>query len=167
MSFKVQVSRFKVQVSKFRFTFVESFKALPNFKLQTSTAKPSTKLNFKLIVLFLAIIGMSACRSHKKTVVSTPVEETAFYTSCYPIESLFVPSCKLEVSNGSQPLSLNGSIYIQQDSICYFRGKWLLFEIRGAIYDLRDWVARLSGICTSHLSPLTSFTYFCFSLLSV
>ena len=89
-----------------------------------------------LIVLFLAVVGMSACRSHRKTVVSAsiPAEEAVFYNSCYPIGSIFVPSCKLEISDGSKSYSLNGSMYIQQDSICYFRGRWLLVEIRGVIY---------------------------------
>lgn len=89
-----------------------------------------------LVVLFFAVVGLSACRSHGKTVVSSsiPAEEAVFYTSCYPIESIFVPSCKLEISDGNKSYSLNGSIYIRQDSICYFRGKWLLVEIRGAIY---------------------------------
>jgi hypothetical protein len=31
-------------------------------------------------------------------------------------------------------LPLNGSIYIRPDSICFFRGRWLLVEMRGAIY---------------------------------
>jgi len=88
---------------------------------------------FNYFLLFL-IIGISSCRSHKKI---TDVErnlETIFYTSCYPIESLFVPSCKLEISDGSQSYSLNGNMYIRPDSICYFSGKWLLFELRGIIY---------------------------------
>ena len=91
---------------------------------------------FWLIALLLVIFGMSACRSHKKVQVSSRIEteDAAFYSSCYPIESLWIPSCKLEITVGRQPYSLNGSIYIRSDSICYFSGKWLLFEIRGAIY---------------------------------
>ena len=89
-------------------------------------------ISLRGILMLSIIICMNACRTHKKT-TADPVEK-AFYTSCYPIESLYVPSCKLDVSLGGQSLSLNGSIYIQSDSICYFSGKWLLFEIRGAIY---------------------------------
>ena len=87
-----------------------------------------------LIPLIFLIIGMSACRSQKKVPAVERDLETMFYTSCYPIESLFVPSCKLDVSYGGQSVSLNGSIYIQSDSICYIRGRWLLVEMRGIIY---------------------------------
>ena len=97
--------------------------------------------HFNLIVLFFLIAGMNACRSHKKTTASDvdldlpSPSETAFYTSCYPIESLYVPSCKLEISTGGNSFSLNGSIYIRSDSVCYFRGRWMLIEaMRGAIY---------------------------------
>ena len=85
-------------------------------------------------VLYLFVIGINACRSHKKTTLSIPVDETAFYTSCYPIKSIYVPSCKLEISVGNKPYSLNGSVYIQQDSVCYFRGRWVVEAVRGAIY---------------------------------
>jgi len=142
--FRFQVSGFRFQVSGFRFTFGEGFVVLPNFKLETSNLKlnkalPNLKLetlNLKLIVLFLVFISLNACRSHKKAVVSasTTTEETTFYTSCYPIESLYVPSCKLDVSFGDQSLSLNGSIYIRPDSIFYFRGRLLIDVMRGAIY---------------------------------
>ena len=81
----------------------------------------------------LTIIGMNACRSHKKT-TTDPVGETAYYSSCYPIESLSVPSCKLEISNDGKTYSLNGSIYIRPDSICYFRGKLIVEAMRGVIY---------------------------------
>ena len=87
-----------------------------------------------LILLFLAIVCVNACRSHKKA--TAPVmAEGAFYTSCYPIESLFVPTCKLEITDGNQTFSLNGSIYIRPDSVCYFTGRMLMIEaLRGAIY---------------------------------
>ena len=100
----------------FRFAFGEGFAAL--------------------VLLFLVILGMNACRSHKKATVPfhSTIEDGVFYTSCYPIESLYVPSCKLEISYGNQSYSLNGNIYIRPDSICYFSGRWLLFEIRGVIY---------------------------------
>ena len=91
--------------------------------------------HFYMIGLLFLMIGMSSCRSHKKVVTNAPVSvEGVFYTSCYPIESLYVPSCKLEISNSKQSYSLNGSVYIRPDSICYFSGKLLLFEIRGVIY---------------------------------
>ena len=89
-----------------------------------------------IVLLLLAIAGITACRSHRKITVPEPetTEGIVFYTSCYPIESLYVPSCKLEVSFGNDSYSLNGSIYIRPDSVCFFRGRWLLFEIRGVIY---------------------------------
>jgi len=94
----------------------------------------NSKLSF--VLLLLLITGITACRSHKKLTAPVPatVEGLAFYTSCYPIESIYVPSCKLEVSLGNNSYSLTGSIYIQPDSVCFFRGRWLLFEIRGVIY---------------------------------
>ena len=89
-----------------------------------------------LIVLLLAIMGTAGCRSHKKmtAVVPASVHEAAFYTSCYPIESLYVPTCRIDISNGNNSVSPSGSIYIQPDSIFFFRGKWLFFEMRGVIY---------------------------------
>ena len=91
---------------------------------------------FWIVVLLLFIFGMSACRSHKKVpaTVSIETEGASFFTSCYPIESLWVPSCKLEITVGRQSFSLNGSIYIRPDSVCYFRGRMVMDVIRGAIY---------------------------------
>ena len=89
--------------------------------------------SLKVIVLFLLLIGANSCRSYKKAVL-IPVEKL-FYTSCYPIESLFVPSCKLEIFDGTISLSLSGSVYIRPDSVCFFRGRLLMIEaIRGAIF---------------------------------
>jgi len=92
--------------------------------------------HFWLIAILLFFLGMNACRSHKKTQTSARVETggAAFHTSCYPIESLWAPSCKLEITSGDQHFSLNGSIYIQPDSVCYFRGRMVMDVIRGAIY---------------------------------
>ena len=88
-----------------------------------------------IVLLVLTVIGMNACRSHKITTLSTPIDETTFYTSCYPFKSIFVPSCKLEISDGNKSFSLNGSVYIHQDSVCYFRGRMVVVEaIRGTIY---------------------------------
>ena len=128
--------------------------------------------HFCLIGLFFLMIGMSACWSHKRTTKKevTKVErdshfrsETAFYTSCYPIESLYVPTCKLEISDGSNSFSLNGSVYIRADSICYFRGKWLMMEaMRGAIYrDSFVVVSYLERICykgkNDYLQKITGY----------
>ena len=85
-----------------------------------------------LVLLFL-IIGVNACRSHKK-ITTVDTAEGTFYTSCYPIENLFVSSCKLEITHGNQTYSLNGSIYIRPDSICYFRGSMVFEAMRGIIY---------------------------------
>ena len=89
-----------------------------------------------LIVLFFVVVGINACRSHKKTIVSisTPIEEVVFYTSCYPIESIFVPTCKLEISDDNKFSSLKGSIYIQEDSIFFFSGRLMLEVMRGVVY---------------------------------
>jgi len=119
-------------------------------------------LNYQFYLLvFLVIIGMSACRAHKKMPAPVLVE-TSFYTSCYPIESLYVPSCKLEISDGGKSFSINSSIYIHADSICYFSGKWLFFEIRGAIYrDSFMVVNYLERICykgkNDYLKKLTGY----------
>ena len=97
---------------------------------------PITIHHYLIVFLFL-ILGMNACRSHKKTVASDidpSRSETEFYTSCYPIESLYVPSCKFEISLNGASFPLNGSIYIRSDSICYFRGKLLFEAMRGTIY---------------------------------
>ena len=87
-----------------------------------------------VILLLLAIVGINACKSSKKTAIPEPLEGLAFYSSCYPIESLYVPTCKLEISDGDRFFPLNGSIYIQPDSICYFRGKLIVEAVRGVIY---------------------------------
>ena len=87
-----------------------------------------------LIILFVgALICMNACRSHKK-IADGDVAETLSYTSCYPVENIYVPACKFDVSIGNQSLSLNGSIYVNADSICYFQGRYFIEIVRGAIY---------------------------------
>jgi len=122
---------------------------------------------FNYLMLFFAIIGMSACRSHKKmSEVERDLQsrsETAFLTSCYPIKSLYVPSCKLEIFDGSNSLSLSGSFYIRVDSICYFRGRWMMIEaMRGAIYrDSFVVVNYLERVCykgkNDYLQKLTGY----------
>ena len=117
---------------------------------------------FNYFILLLAIISLNACRSHKKTAVSVPADEMTFYTSCYPIESIFVPSCKLEISDGSRSYSLNSSMYIQKDSVCYFRGKIFVDVIRGAIYrDSFIMVSYLERICykgkNEYLQKITGY----------
>ena len=117
-----------------------------------------------ILLLLLVIMGITACRLHKKAAapVSVTGEETTFYTSCYPIESLYVPSCKFEINYGNQTLSLNGSIYIRPDSVCFFRGKWLVFEMRGIIYrDSFVVVNYLERVCykgkNDYLQKVTGF----------
>ena len=125
----------------------------------------SPRRNQMLLFFFLTLIlmiGMSACRSNKK---ATGVErdlEAVFYTSCYPIETLYVPSCKLEITFGNQSFSPNSSIYIRPDSIYYFSGRWLLFEIRGAIYrDTFVVVSYFDRVCykgnNDYLQKVTGF----------
>jgi hypothetical protein len=88
-----------------------------------------------ILLLFLTVTGTDSCRTHKKAATPAPVEGEAFYTSCYPIESISVPSCKLEYSDGGNSFSFSGSIYIRPDSICYFRGgKYGIEGVRGVIY---------------------------------
>ena len=116
-----------------------------------------------LIGLLFLMIGMNACRSHKKTSAPASPVEAAFYTSCYPIESLYVPSCKLEISDGGNSFSLNGSVYIRADSICYFRGRWMMMEaMRGAVYrDSFVVVSYLERICykgkNDYLKKITGY----------
>ena len=130
--------------------------------------------DFRFLVVLFLMFGMSACRSHKKVTVVERDLETVVYTSCYPIESLYVPSCKLELSYGNQSFPLNGSIYIRPDSICYFSGKWLFFEMRGAIYrdsfvvvsyfervcykDNNDYLQKVTGFPVNPESLLLLFT---------
>ena len=103
---------------------------------------------FDYLILLFLMIGMSACRSHKKVTVVERDLEAVVYTSCYPIESLFVPSCKLEISFGNQSVSLNSSIYISPDSIFYFNGRLLIGGFRGIIYrDSFVMVNYLDRIC--------------------
>jgi len=103
-----------------------------------------------LLSIVYCLFAISSCRSHKKITapVAETVEGTAFFASCYPIESLYVPSCRLEVSYGNQSLSLTGSIYIRPDSVCFFRGRILIDVMRGVIYrDSFLVVNYLEGIC--------------------
>ncbi|MDR1171444.1 MAG: DUF4292 domain-containing protein [Bacteroidales bacterium] len=87
-----------------------------------------------LILLLIAIISADSCRSHRKATTPAPVEDRGVYTSCYPIESISVPSCNLEISDGGKSYSLSGNIYIRPDSICYFRGRLVVEVMRGVIY---------------------------------
>ena len=89
--------------------------------------------NFRFIISLVFILGVSACRSHKTTISTIPIKGF-IYSSCYPIENLYAPSSKIEIYDGAQSLSINGSIYIQSDSVVYFSGTWLLFQVRGIIY---------------------------------
>ena len=109
-----------------------SARAAP-FKFQVCLRRGLRRSSFKLFCLLFVLFCLNTCRSHKK-ITTVDVGDGTFYTSCYPIESLYVPSCKLDISYGNPSVSLNSSIYIQSDSICYFRGKWLLVEMRGIIY---------------------------------
>lgn len=74
---------------------------------------------------------LHACRSHK-TVTSTA--ETDFYASCYPIESITVSKCKLNITENNKSYRLNADLYIDPDSVCYFRGTLMVEIIRGVIY---------------------------------
>jgi len=87
------------------------------------------------IFIFLAIAaGINGCRPQRKA-TATDAAAVTFYNQCFPIESFFAPSCRLELSMGGQTFSLNGSIYIRPDSVFYFRGRMMLFDVvRGAIY---------------------------------
>ncbi len=87
-----------------------------------------------IILLLLLVASLGACRSRKPAVTETTRSSTAFYTSCYPIESITVPKCKLDITLGNKSYSLNSSIYIRPDSVCYFRGTILMEVVRGVIY---------------------------------
>jgi len=87
-----------------------------------------------LALIFLAVAGMTGgCRSQRRATV-TDTTGDALYSPCYPIESFYVPSCRLELSIGGQTFSLNGSIYIRPDSVFFFRGRMLIDVVRGAVY---------------------------------
>jgi len=125
---------------------------------------PLFNSQFSIVLLLFIIIGMSACRSHKTATVPdiAAADETAFYTSCYPIKNLYVPSCKLEISYGNQSFSLNGSIYIRPDSVCFFRGRLLIEVLRGVIYNDSFFVVNyLERICykgkNDYLQKVTGF----------
>ena len=92
------------------------------------------KYLFRFFIFALIIIGMNACKSKKKATAVDLLEETV-RTSCYDIESFYVPSGRLDLSFGGQSISLNGNIYIRPDSIFYFRGRLLIDVVRGAIYN--------------------------------
>ena len=82
-----------------------------------------------LVLVFIVVAGMGGCRSQRRVVATDAV-----YNQCFPIESFFVPSCRLELSIGGQSFSLNGSIYIRPDSVFFFRGRMLIDVVRGAVY---------------------------------
>ena len=115
-----------------------------------------------VILIFLVILVANACRSHKKAITVDSSEEIVSAVSCYSIESFYVPTGRLEISTGSQSLSLNGSIYIRPDSIFYFRGRMLIDVVRGAIYnDSFVVVSYLERICymgkNDYLQRITGF----------
>ena len=85
------------------------------------------------IFFIVALICLNACRSNKK-IIDAGAAETILYTSCYPVENIYVPTCKLDISMGNQSLALNGSIYIKADSICFFRGRLFMEVVRGVVY---------------------------------
>jgi len=101
-------------------------------------ARKSIIMNVKNKILCLSVflvifLGYNACRSQKRATASASAE-SAFLQSCYLIESLYVPSCRMEIFYGNQRYSLSGSIYVQSDSVCFFRGRLLVEIVRGAIY---------------------------------
>ena len=110
------------------------------------TCRASMYSFWKISMLFLCVlICMYGCRSKKKIVdvaatettktdETTRTGETLFYTSCYPIETISIPTCKFDVNLNNRSLTLNGNIYVDADSVCFFRGRFLVEVVRGAIY---------------------------------
>ena len=92
------------------------------------------KSTLKFTVLLFLIIGINACRSQRISSDPERISGAEIHTACYSIENFYVPSCRFEISTGNQSLSLNGSIYINPDSVCFFRGRLLIEVVRGAIY---------------------------------
>ena len=93
----------------------------------------SCRLSVVIINLFCILLVITCaftCRSSKKTVTIEPKT----LTSCYPLESIYSPACKFDVVYAGNSYSFNGSIYIQSDSICYFRCRLLIEVLHGAIY---------------------------------
>jgi len=130
---------------------------------------------FNYFLLIIAIFGMSACRTQKKTPAPAPApDEAAFYTSCYPFESIYIPSCKIDLTFDGSNYSLNGSIYIRSDSVCFFRARLLIEVVRGAIYrdsfilvnylervvykGKNDYLQRITGFPVSPESLMMLFT---------
>ncbi len=99
-------------------------------------------------LMLLVVVGLCACRTHKPVAVTETVPESTFYTSCYPVESISIPKCKLNITEGSKSNQLSGSIYIHRDSVCYFRGVLLVEVLRGVIYrDSFAVINRIDRIC--------------------
>ncbi len=114
----------------------------------------------KNIFLLLCLsAGFIACRTHKPVTTETGM----LYSSCYPIESITIPHCKLSIKDGNKSYQLNGSIYIRPDSVFYFRGTVMGVEmVRGVIYhDSFAIINRWDRICfkgnNQYLSNLTGY----------
>ncbi|MDR0386215.1 MAG: DUF4292 domain-containing protein [Prevotellaceae bacterium] len=104
------------------------------------------KKSCNIVIYWLVLVlFLHACRSHK---TATSTAETDVYASCYPIESITVSKCKLNIAGGNRSYQLNGSLYIDPDSICYFRGTMMVEIIRGVIYrDSFAIINRMERIC--------------------
>jgi hypothetical protein len=98
--------------------------------------------------MILVIPWLHACRSHKSVAVDASRTEAAVYTSCYPIESITVAKCRLNITDGGKSYQLNGSIHIRPDSVCYFRGVLMVEVFRGVVFrDSFAIINRLERIC--------------------
>ncbi len=113
--------------------------------------------------ILVIVVGFSACRSHKYAASKeTDLSTGEGYTSCYPIQSITVSKCRLNIADGNKSYQINGSMYIRPDSVCYFRGTLVIEVLRGVIYaDSFAIINRMERICykgsNSYLSQLTGY----------
>jgi hypothetical protein len=92
----------------------------------------------RLLFIFVLIATMTVgCRKSKSVTATDITERAEIGSRKLEIGNYHAPSCRLEISIGGQSFSLGGSIYIQPDSVFYFRGRMLIDVVRGAIYQDR------------------------------
>jgi hypothetical protein len=113
-------------------------------------------------VVFVTFVTLSGCRSGKNTVRTDDIVSENAVGSCYSLSNVTVNKCKWNISHAGKSYQLNGSIYINPDSICYFRGAMLIEVFRGVIE--RDSFAvlnRLERVCykgsNSYLSRMCGY----------
>jgi hypothetical protein len=101
-----------------------------------------------IIVVFVVFAMVSGCRSGKNTVKTEDTVSENAVSSCYSLSSVTVSKCKWNISQEGKSFQLDGSLYIDPDSICYFRGTKLVDVFRGIIKrDSFAMVSYLERVC--------------------